>query len=82
MWICQCWLIQLTWLELIINYDTHDYNVIFNDMVLIKWEKNHVLILRTSLQKKMTKDMVIMISIIIHNYSNKEIIYKGEILRK
>jgi hypothetical protein len=32
--------------------------------------------------KKMTKDMVIMISIIIHNYSNKEIIYKGEILRK
>jgi hypothetical protein len=52
MWICQCWLTQLTWLELIINYDTHDYNVIFNDMVLIKWGKSHVLILKTSLQKK------------------------------
>jgi hypothetical protein len=23
-----------------IQYDTYDYNVIFNDMVLIKWKKN------------------------------------------
>jgi hypothetical protein len=49
---------------------THDYNVIFNDMVLIKWKKKNLLILKASLQK-MTKDIVIMISIIIHNYSNK-----------
>ncbi len=32
--------------------------------------------------KKITKDIIIMISIIIHNYSNKYIIYKGDNLRK
>jgi len=32
--------------------------------------------------KKKTKDIIIMISIIIYNYSNKLIIYKGEILKK
>jgi hypothetical protein len=30
----------ITWLELVIKYDTHDYNVIFYDMVTLKWEKN------------------------------------------
>ncbi len=32
--------------------------------------------------KKKIKDIIIMISIIIYNYSNKYIIYKGEILKK
>ncbi len=49
------------------KYDTHDYNVIFNDMVLKKWGKNHVFIFKIH-YKKMTKDIVFMISIIIHNY--------------
>jgi hypothetical protein len=30
---------------------THDYNVILNDVVLIKWKKNYVLIFKTSLWK-------------------------------
>jgi hypothetical protein len=30
--------------KLIIKYDTHDYNVIFNDVVLTKWKKIHVFI--------------------------------------
>jgi hypothetical protein len=49
---------------------THDYNVIFNDVVLIKWKKKSF-DLKNFITKKMTKDIVIMSSIIIHNYSNK-----------
>ncbi len=44
-----------TFLELVIKYDTNDYNVIFNDMVLVKWKKNHLLIFKNSLQKKRQK---------------------------
>ncbi len=58
--------IQLIWLELVIKYDTRDYNVIVNDIILLKWKKIHVL----------------MISIIINNYSNEQIIYKEENLKK
>jgi hypothetical protein len=49
----------------------HDYNVIFNDMVLIKWKKNnHVFIFKNSLRKN-DKKIIIMISILIHNHLNK-----------
>jgi hypothetical protein len=57
----------------------------FNDVVIIKrGKKNHVLTfhLKNFMMKKMTKDIVIMIPIIIHDYPNKKIIYKGEILKK
>ncbi len=50
---------------------THDYNVIFNDVVLMKWKKKPCSHFINFIAKKKTKDIVIMISILIHNYSNK-----------
>ncbi len=42
-----------------IIWHTHDYNVIFNDMVLMKWEKiNSCFRLKNFITKKMTKDIV------------------------
>jgi hypothetical protein len=41
-----------TWLQLIIKYDTQDSNVIFNDVVLIKWKAKYAFIFKTSLWKK------------------------------